>query len=471
MGRTDALWTTDGDEDESRPATGPEHRPTGGRTTSHQRGRAHRARSGSEHGRTIRGGYRPIPSAPTCAQSGRDPPPRRYGLDPKPCTMNRTSQPKPIQPWPRNTAIGRWYGLGRYYAMFPQAFIRDVVINLTRSGELVLDPFCGRGNSPYAAAVLGRPALGIDINPIAWLFAAVKLHPASTADQVVTRLTEVANARRPSDRRGRCRFEVMAWSPAVRALLRSARRELDWRDSSVDRTLMAFIALHMQDKQGAGLSNSMSPTIAFSPGYAVGWWTDKGLSRPPDVDPVALLEDKIRRRYEHGIPKQAHGTALLGDSRQELKAQGEAGASLLLTSPPYCGVTDYWNDHWIRLWMLGYPFRKDWRKSARFENQTDYQQLISEVFRESKRHLKKGAAILVRSDHRGRTSEMCISALRGTWPRRKLFARETTAPHPGVSNNHGRGGQKAKEIDLLMPGNRAPNWWVDQGFLPIEELL
>ena len=240
--------------------------------------------------------------------------------------MNQTVQPKHVQPWHRNTAIGRWYGLGRYYAMFPQAFIRDAVVNLTSSGELVLDPFCGRGNSPYTATVLGRPAIGIDINPIAWLFAAAKLHPASTADQVVARLKEVAQARRPSDRVGRCRFEVMAWSPAVRALLRSARRELDWRDSSVDRTLMGFMALHMQDKQGAGLSNSMSPTIAYSPGYAVRWWTSKGLLRPPDVDPVALLEDKIRRRYEHGIPEQANGTILLGDSRQELQAQDEAGA-------------------------------------------------------------------------------------------------------------------------------------------------
>ena len=57
----------------------------------------------------------------------------------------------------------------------------------------------------------------------------------------------------------------MAWAPAVRALLKAARRELDWRGSIVDRTLMAFITLHMQDKQGSGLSNVMSPTIAFSP--------------------------------------------------------------------------------------------------------------------------------------------------------------------------------------------------------------
>ena len=366
--------------------------------------------------------------------------------------------------WHRNTAAGRWYGFGRYYAMFPQSFIHDAVVNLTKPEETVLDPFCGRGNGPFAATVLGRYALGIDVNPIAWLYAAAKLQPATTAEEVTSRLSEIAKARRPSDRRSRSRFETMAWAPPVRALLRAARRELDWRNSTVDRTLMAFIALHMQDKRGAGLSNSMSPTIAYSPTYAVKWWTEKGFLRPPDVEPVAMLEDKIRRRYQCGVPVQASGTVLLGDSRQELPAQDTADAALLVTSPPYCGVTDYWNDHWIRLWMLGYPFRKNWPKSARYENQEKYQDLITSVFRESKKHLKKGAAILVRSDQRRSTAEMCVAAIRAVWPQRQLLVRSTTAPHPGISNNHGRGGQRAKEIDFLMPGSRASGWWQQQGF-------
>ena len=372
--------------------------------------------------------------------------------------------------WHRSTAAGRWYGFGRYYAMFPQSFIHDAVINLTKPEETVLDPFCGRGNGPFAATVLGRDALGIDVNPIAWLFAAAKLQPAPTPEQVTARLSEIAKARRPNDRRSHSRFETMAWSPAVRALLKAARRELDWRDSTVDRTLMAFITLHMQDKLGCGLSNVMSPTIAYSPTYAVKWWTGKGFLQPPDVEPVAMLEDKIRRRYQYGVPTQASGTVLLGDSRQELPQQNPADAALLVTSPPYCGVTDYWNDHWIRLWMLGYPFRKNWTKSARFENQKEYQDLITRVFQESKKHLRKGAAVLVRSDQRRSTAEMCVAAIKEVWPRRQLLVRSTTAPHPGISNHHGRGGRKAKEIDLLMPGSRASRWWQQQAFIPYGEI-
>ena len=383
-------------------------------------------------------------------------------------TKNAQNQQAWKQPWPRNTPEGRWYGLGRYLAMFPPSFVQDAVNSLTKSGEPVLDPFCGRGNGPFAATVMGRPAVGIDVNPVAWLFTAAKLQPAPGPEPVIKRLEEVWLAHTPADRKSRNRFETMAWTPKVRGLLRAARRELDWKESKVDRTLMAFIALHMQDKSGGGLSNSFSPTIAYSPGYAVRWWTDKGLLTPPDVDPVSMLADKIRRRYHHGTPKQANSTAILGDAREELPKQAGMEAGLLITSPPYCGVADYWNDHWLRLWLLGHNFRKDWRRSARYENKTDYKALIKSVLEASSRHLRSGAAVLIRTDQRRDTAKMCIAAVQETWPNRKLLMRSTTAPHKSISVHHGRGGRTAKEIDLLIPGKRGRSWWENQGFQPAE---
>ena len=380
-----------------------------------------------------------------------------------------TQKPKFSNPWSRDTAAGRWYGLGRYLAMFPPDFLQESVENLTRAGEPVLDPLCGRGNGPFTATIMNRPAVGIDLNPVAWVFTVAKLNPAPSPENLINRLMEISRAQRPHDRRSRNRFQTMAWAPLVRAFLRAARRELNWRESQVDRTLMAFIILHMQDKQGCGLSNCLSPTIAYSPQYAVKWWTDHGMFQPPQVDPVCMLTDKIRRRYQHGVPKQAYGKALLGDACKELPKHDPIQAGLLITSPPYCGVADYWNDHWLRLWMLGHSFRKNWRRSARYENKEDYKKLIQDVFQKSRRHLKRGAAILIRTDQRRQTAQMCIAAVQQTWPSRRLYVRLTTAPHTSISIHHGRGGTTAKEIDLLIPGNRGRTWWQSRGFQPIED--
>ena len=165
---------------------------------------------------------------------------------------DNTANPADSYPWKRNSPIHRWYALGRYYAMFPPSFAYNAVCGLTRPGEHVLDPFCGRGNGPFSATVLNRPATGIDINPVAWLYTAAKLHPEPKLDQVLERLKEIDKASRPKDRKSRSRFETMLWSPRVRAFLRAARRELKWEPgaSATDRTLMAFVALICKTRRG-----------------------------------------------------------------------------------------------------------------------------------------------------------------------------------------------------------------------------
>ena len=372
-------------------------------------------------------------------------------------------------PWAPKSAAQRWYGFGRYYAMFPPSFAYDAIKGLTCPGESILDPFCGRGNGPFTGIVLGRPSLGIDINPVAWIFTSVKLTPEKDPERLLRRLNEIARARNVKDRRGQSRFERMAWAPGVRAFLRAARRELDWKHSITDRTLMAFITLHMQDKLGDGLSNGLWPTIACSPQYAVAWWTKNDFLRPPDVDPVTFLTDRIRRRYRYGIPGQAEGIAVLADASVALRARNEMNAKLLITSPPYSGVTDYWNDHWIRLWMLGNEMRNDWKRSARYTSRGVYQNLIRDVFQETRRHLTSDAAILVRSDVRRQTADTCLEVLQGIWPHQELLIKTSDAPHGGVSVHHGRGGSRAREVDILIPGERGDSWGKSRGFRPIEQ--
>ena len=374
-------------------------------------------------------------------------------------------------PWPYASAERRWYGMGRYYAMFPPRFAFDAIEGFTRAGDRVLDPFCGRGNAPYTASVLGRPSFGVDINPIAWLYTSVKLNPDPRPDRVIRRLKAIWRAARINDRRSRSRFEMMAWSPKVRAFLKAARRELDWRSSITDRTLMAFVVLHMQDKRGQGLSNALWPTIACSPRYAVHWWDRHGLTRPPDVDPVTVLEEKIRRRYAYGTPPQSDGMAVLGDAASVLRCRTHLAAKLLITSPPYKGVTDYWNDHWIRLWALGQSLRKDWKRAARYENQHEYRSLLKRAFVQSKRHLTEDAVILVRSDRRHRTAAICRKVLQQTWPELCLFIRESNASFEGVSMYHGRGGSKAQELDFLLLSANPPDWVEAAGFIEYDDRL
>ena len=68
---------------------------------------------------------------------------------------------------------------------------------------------------------------------------------------------------------------------------------------------------------------------------------------------------KLDWRYEKGIPSVYSSRIILGDSIVELEnlskeiKETDNRFSLLFTSPPYCSLTDYHADQWLRLWLLG----------------------------------------------------------------------------------------------------------------------
>jgi DNA modification methylase len=58
-------------------------------------------------------------------------------------------------------------GICPYFTMFPLTFPQKVLKRHSSSGDVVLDPFAGRGTTLYAARLLGLGAYGIDSNPVA----------------------------------------------------------------------------------------------------------------------------------------------------------------------------------------------------------------------------------------------------------------------------------------------------------------
>ena len=365
-------------------------------------------------------------------------------------------------PWPANTAQHRWYGFGRYYAMFPAPFVTDALKEFTCPNDIVMDPFSGRGNAPFLAAAMGRPCIAIDILPIAWLFTTAKLKPTQNAEDLLLRLQDIRRAVRPHDCRAKSEFERMAWSSTVRGFLRTVRRELNWRESSTDQTLTAFVALHMQDNFIGGLSNRLSPTVAHSPSYAVRWWKRQGLLDPPQTDPVAFLTKRIQRRYAFGIPDLARSITKLGDARKELECMPNQSVRLLIISPPYHDVTDYWNDQWIRLWLLGSDMNKDWKRTQKHSHLASYRELIYGVFTQAKKHVRRDGIVIVRCGNKPTTADTCKEAIQSIWPEWEIFERRTGVNRRGKTSGYGHGNKMIYEMDIIStPGefaDRARSW-------------
>lgn len=352
--------------------------------------------------------------------------------------------------WTPSTVEGRWCGLGPYYAMFPVEFTRRVVNRFCPPGGGLIDPFCGRGTAPFVASVTGRRGLGVDVNPVAWLYTSVKLNPCPNPELILKRVRRIISDVHLPEKIAQNAFQEWAWHREVLGFLRCARRELNWRGNRTDRTLMALILVHLHAKRGEGLSNQLRQSKSMSPDYSVRWWKEHKL-RPPEIDLEAFFEKKLKWRYAKGSPDDASESEVrLGDARRILPQLAEHKADLLLTSPPYFGVTNYEYDNWIRLWMLGGPPLPSYRTAARHANSENYKALLAGTFEQAQRHCKSKAVVYVRTDAREYTHETTISILEEVWPDHRLYQKYDKPKGKTQTGLFQTSWDKAGEVDLLL---------------------
>ena len=271
--------------------------------------------------------------------------------------------------------------------------------------------------------VQGRRALGIEITAVGWLFGQAKLNPAPVVE-VLARLDELKGLSEGYRHQvnNMPEFYGYCFSPDVLAFLLAARSTLSWRSAPVDTVLMAFITAYLHGKLGAGLSNQMRMTKAMAPDYSMRWWRDHRCEKPPPVDWHAFLKKRIEWRYAKGVPPAESGEVRLGDSSVLLKEIVQATqngsqprCSLLFTSPPYCGVINYFKDQWLRNWMLGgpeLPTVSAKKYEGRFVSQIEYRDLLITVFSAVARIMADDAVVYVRTDAREFTLKTTTEVLR-----------------------------------------------------------
>src|SRR5262245_44562761 len=110
--------------------------------------------------------------------------------------------------------------------MFPPQVPHVFIQWLTEPGDVVYDPFSGRGTAPLEACRMGRLGLGSDANPLAYVLTATKVDPP-TEEQAKARLSEL---------RAACRGEAVQDVPAEIRMLYSPRvlGQLAWLRDHLD---------------------------------------------------------------------------------------------------------------------------------------------------------------------------------------------------------------------------------------------
>lgn len=292
-------------------------------------------------------------------------------------------------------------GICPYFTMFPLDFPLNILKARARAGDVVLDPFCGRGTTNFAARLVGLRSLGVDSSPVAAAITASKLTTA-TVDDIL------AEARRIlSERTARHiptgEFWQAAFHPSVLdALCRF--REAFLEDCTTDARLalrgIVLGALHgpKQKTFPSYFSNQCPRTYAPKPAYATRFWRARGLE-PEPIDVLAVIERRAKRYY--ATSSDITGAVRLADSRQADALEPPVPGTRfnwVITSPPYYGMRTYVPDQWLRHWFVGGPAVVDYSYRDQLDHSSpeDFAADLRQVWRNAAAVCANGATMIIR---------------------------------------------------------------------------
>ena len=327
-----------------------------------------------------------------------------------------------------------------YRACFKPQLPAFFVERLTQPGDVVYDPFMGRGTTLVEAALRGRVPAGCDVNPLCALLVAPRLCTPPLA-AVQARLAEIDFSRAeplPEELLVFYHRSTLTQLVALRAWL--LERERAGPLDAADRWIRMVAVNRL-----TGHSPGFFSVYTLPPNQAVGLAAQRKINErrqqtPPPRDVPALIAKKSAQLLgDGGLDAPATLLTRSSDATPEL-ADGSVG--LVVTSPPFLDVVQYAADNWLRCWFCGIDAQAV--PITMLRRAEDWQAHMAATFRELRRVLRDGGWIAFEvGEVRGgtlRLEELVIPAARaaGLDPVLVLVNEQSftkTANCWGVANN------------------------------------
>ena len=285
---------------------------------------------------------------------------------------------------------------------------------LSKPGDLVLDPFVGSGTTCVEAQRLGRTSIGVDLNPVACLMARAKTLRASARDveKSVVEIKQEAEGALSTQRTLGRQLDAVTVAPHAVQLDKWYSRSVG-HDLGILWSLIGDFKGRERTIASAAFSSILLAVCRETRhwGYVCDNSTPKGEKEADVLKEFHRTLDTFAAAYGErdgdiaargSAPGIAEAQIVTGDARDVLKMLSAGSVDLVVTSPPYFGVSDYVKAQRLSMEWFGYeiePLRlkeigarsKRHRRVAREE----YLAELREVFRLVHRCLKRGAICCV----------------------------------------------------------------------------
>jgi len=268
---------------------------------------------------------------------------------------------------------GNWlHHMSPYVGKMKPAIANILVEISSNKKEVVLDPFCGVGTIPLEADLLGRIAIGVDLNPYAFAISCAKFD------------------RRPMN-------DLLSWLNEITLDFNSVNLDgifNSFKKFYSEKTLKEIIALRkliLKEKQYFLLGCLLGILHGHRPGH-LSAVTSLVIPFPPKTKPqykevIPRMIEKVKRMYRNEFPLKTEGRIIHADARKLPLQKNEV--DVIISSPPYYDTLDYIQDNRLRLELLEFDEKKRYElKENLIQDKYTYLEEMSKTGLELRRVLK-----------------------------------------------------------------------------------
>jgi DNA modification methylase len=243
------------------------------------------------------------------------------------------------------------HGFHAYPARMHPLTASRLVSSFVPEGGVVLDPFCGSGTVLVEAMILGRSAIGTDLNPLAVALSTLKTRPRGEREleeltQAAKTVSAFAEARRKERVGATQRYpdvDVAAFDPHVLLELDGLRHGIytlapEGRRRDLLLVLSAILVKVSRKESDTGVKEAPKRIAA---GYTARLFTKK----------TEELAERLRA-LEEQAPSPPPRVTVHEDDALRLSHVRDRSVDAVVTSPPYVATYDYLEHHAMRLRWL-----------------------------------------------------------------------------------------------------------------------
>ena len=278
-----------------------------------------------------------------------------------------------------------------YRACFKPQLPKYFIDKYTKEGELVYDPFGGRGTTAIEAALLGRNFITNDINPLSTLFVIGRLNPPSI-EEIHDRLYSEINSDTEVDKIDLSMFYEYETFKEIN----------DLRNYFIKKKLNSYDNIDHWIKMVAtnrltGHSKGFFSVYTLPPNQATSAKRQiqinlKRNQTPEYKDTKEIIVKKSKQLLRNisdqqikNLDKVRSSSLILQTDATKTKQIPSNSVKLTITSPPFLDIVNYAQDNWLRCWFNDIDLENLAKKITMSKNIEDWSAKMSSVFKELNR--------------------------------------------------------------------------------------